>query len=532
MARQLAALPKKQFEMYRSKKLLSTDHSFLSPGSSQVIKDRLNSDIINKSFMSNVEKDLIILQDHVDNLGSLELASSASDAKPKEENKKKRVRSKKRKSTNSTTSDREKPNMDSISDSTGKKGDNFVKDGKRHQVTSVIDKTGRKGSIDGKESHNVFGSGDTPIDVNTDSNFGDEFSVRETCGSSSSNDSGVVTPKELFFGDEAKEVDSGLGSHSSPVFARGPPFGFPPSSQSLLESALVLLPSVGIEKDKTSQPFENSKNISKKSRVSGGNQRHNEDSKSLAKRKGSLGSPRGVEDYRSSDFSDMKENCKDCTCIEGESVDGDISSSSAIEDDKGWQSQTRSHRRKKKEYVARFNRERNNSGQFKFQREVFDKQQSDNQSRKNFNQRRSFDGNKNQVFNTPGKGFKDTEIKMNNITAGATKVNEHYKENNNQTGNTLNSSKQAVVPEDSKKGSSVQRVMSYRDALLKGKPKEPTESSDSGVEVLSVSSFDVRSSKDSFNKQQCVDYLRNAWKKVLSDARKGLVIYLNVDSVD
>lgn len=262
-----------------------------------------------------------------------------------------------------------------------------------------------------------------------------------------------------------------IGSHSSPVFARGPPFGFPPSSQSLLESALVLLPSVGIEKDKTSQSFENSKNISKKSRVSGGNQRHNENSKSLAKRKGSFGSPRGVEDYRSSEFSDMKENCKDCTCIEGESVDGDISSSSAIEDDKGWQSQTRSHRRKKKEYVARFNRERNNSGQFKFQREVFDKQQSDNQSRKNFNRRRSLDGNKNQVFNTPDKGFKDTEIKMNNIMADATKANEHYKENNNQTGNTLNSSKQAVVPEDSRKGSSVQRVMSYRDALLQGKPK-------------------------------------------------------------
>lgn len=257
-----------------------------------------------------------------------------------------------------------------------------------------------------------------------------------------------------------------IGSHSSPVFARGPPFGFLPSSQSLLESALVLLPSVGNEKEKTSQSFENSKNISKKSRVSGGNQRHNENSKSLAKRKGSLGSPRGFEDYRSSDFSDMKENC-----IEGESVDGDISSSSAIEDDKGWQSQTRSHRRKKKEYVARFNRERNNSGQSKFQREIFDKQQSGNQSRKNFNRRRSIDGNKNQVFNTPEKGFKDTEIKMNNVKAGATKVNEHYKENNNQIGNTLNSSKQGVVPEDSKMCSSVQRVMSYRDALLKGKPK-------------------------------------------------------------
>lgn len=161
--------------------------------------------------MSNVEKDLIILQDHVDNLGSLEQASSASDAKPKEENKKKRIRSKKRKSMNSATSDQEKPNMDSVSDSIGKKSDNFVKGGKEHPVTSVIDKTGSKGSIDEEESHNVFGSGDISVDVNTDSNFGDDFSARETCGSSSSNDSGVVTPKELFFGDEAKEVDSGLG---------------------------------------------------------------------------------------------------------------------------------------------------------------------------------------------------------------------------------------------------------------------------------------------------------------------------------
>ena len=219
-----------------------------------------------------------------------------------------------------------------------------------------------------------------------------------------------------------------------------------------------------------SQSFENSKNISKKSRVSGGNQRHAENNKSLAKRKGSLGSPRGFEDYPSSEFSDMKENCKDNVTIEGESVDGDISSSSAIEDDKGWQSQTRSHRRKKKEHVARFNRERN-TNYSKFQRELFDKQQSDNQSRKNCNRRRSSDSSKNQVFNMPEKVFKDTEIKMSNVMADATKVDEHYKENNNQIGNMLNSSKQVVVPENSKTGSSVQRVMSYRDVLLKGKPK-------------------------------------------------------------
>lgn len=72
MARQLAALPKKQFELYRSKKILSGDHSFLCHGSSQVFKDKLGTDFISdsaflemsseyakkgKSLKSPVEKD-------------------------------------------------------------------------------------------------------------------------------------------------------------------------------------------------------------------------------------------------------------------------------------------------------------------------------------------------------------------------------------------------------------------------------------------------------------------------------------------
>lgn len=49
---------------------------------------------------------------------------------------------------------------------------------------------------------------------------------------------------------------------------------------------------------------------------------------------------------------------------------------------------------------------------------------------------------------------------------------------------------------------------------------EPAESSDSGVDANSVSSCELSSSRlemqsDSFNKQQCVDYLRNGeWESL------------------
>ena len=49
---------------------------------------------------------------------------------------------------------------------------------------------------------------------------------------------------------------------------------------------------------------------------------------------------------------------------------------------------------------------------------------------------------------------------------------------------------------------------------------EPAESSDSGVDANSVSSCELSSlqsetQKDSFNKLQCVDYLRNGKEKFL-----------------
>lgn len=542
MARQLAALPKKQFEMYRSKKILSTEHSVLSPGSNKVIKDRLSCDFIDKSFISNVEKDLIILQDQVEVLDSLRQASC--DAKPKAENKKKRVKSKKRKSTDSAIDD--PALLDSASNAGQETGINFVKDGKGlHFNAEIIRNKGIQENHEENINHNKFDSEEcSPVCVSMDSNLVADISItrgldaRETCGSSSSNDSGIVTPKELFFSDDSKEVDWELGSYTSPAFAKEPPFGFPPSSQRLLESALDLLPSA-IANDKKPQTSKNFKKFSKKSGCFGGSQRlqDSERGKTAPKRKGSSSSSGIVQDDPISDFVDTKENCKDCVVVEGDSIDGDISSSSAIEDNGGWQSQTRSHRRKKKEHVARFNRERNNTDHNKFQRKDFDKPQSQNQFRKSNNYRRQSENKKNQI-KPPEKVSENTDNKINNVniesSVVSTNMEEHFKDSNKKD-NSLNYPRELNVLTNDKLGSfkkvaPTPKKMSYRDALLKTKAKEPAESSDGGVHASNKGCFCLSNSQDSFNNQQCVEYLRNAWQQVMLDAKKGLVTYLNVDS--
>ena len=61
MARQLAALPKKQFELYRSKKILSSDHGFIQSNGNQVLKDKLGTNYITGTAyyeMNTVEKGL------------------------------------------------------------------------------------------------------------------------------------------------------------------------------------------------------------------------------------------------------------------------------------------------------------------------------------------------------------------------------------------------------------------------------------------------------------------------------------------
>ena len=215
MARQLAALPKKQFEMYRTKKILSSDHSFLRPGSNQVVKDKLSTSFVSKTFISNVEKDLNVIPNIVDTpiSGSDKVDNNE---KPKTNNKKKR-KSKKGKAASSVVNGEEPLAANSDANSTGKP-----------LTSAVTSETGKPGSSDVDMKFKVSSSrncGPLCISMNTnlvaDISTGQEFESGQhfssnrtdvaSCGSCSSNDSGIVTPKELFVSDDGKEVDSGLG---------------------------------------------------------------------------------------------------------------------------------------------------------------------------------------------------------------------------------------------------------------------------------------------------------------------------------
>ena len=187
-----------------------------------------------------------------------------------------------------------------------------------------------------------------------------------------------------------------------------------------------------------------------------------------------------IEEDPISDVSDTKEVSKDFVVIEGDSVDGDVSSSSAVEDEGGWQSQTKkSHRRKKKEFVARANREKNNTD--RFQRKDFHKQQSDNQFRKNHHCRKSVDDKKNHS-KASEKVLQNKDNKNSNAVVDSTAVNSTLggqAEAKNKTESGLKAGKGLGLPSHNKNRSQKEmlptpKVLSYRDALLKARSKGET----------------------------------------------------------
>ena len=187
MARQVAALPKKTFELYRSKKILSSgDHSFFAPVSNQVLANKLNTNSINRTAtISSVQKDLSFNpQTQVDVLGLVEEIDS--ETKPKTSNKKKK-KSKKGKSANAsqehsvvngTTEEQDVKNIDL-----------------KHKVLALENCTPLLVSMNTNLVADISTERELEIVQNSKSNGMDSVS----CGSSSSNDSGIVTP------------DSGLG---------------------------------------------------------------------------------------------------------------------------------------------------------------------------------------------------------------------------------------------------------------------------------------------------------------------------------
>lgn len=513
MARQVAALPKKTFELYRSKKILSSsDHAFFPPSSNQILKDKLapNSFTITTP-VDNLPKELSAVQNKEDVIWSADNPVDLVDTEVKQKSKNKKKRKSKK----------------------GKVPISLQESSVANSISSAEEP--RAGNLEMK--HKVLGLENcAPLHVTMNTNLvadisnGRDLETTQSsktiemdltsCGSSSSNDSGIVTP------------DSGLGSHTSPVFAKEPPFGFPPSSEKLLESALELLPNVKLGSANSSSKTDTTKYIKNSSPDCGSNQKEAEqevkncqatatDTRDLLQKdnvKEDINSY-DIEDDPVSDISDVKEVCKDFVVLEGDSVDGDVSSSSAVEEEGGWQSQTkRSHRKKKKDLAVRTNREKNHME--RFQRRDFPKQQSDSQFRKNHHHRKCVDDKKSHFKSSENRNstfYVEPSI-MNSIVNGQLQVK------------TAKDNEAKFNKGPDNKG------FSYRDALIKARGKgEPNESSDSGVDANSVSSCEmssrqVETPRDTFNKQQCVDYLRNAWKKVMLEAKEGLVIRFSVDS--
>lgn len=169
-----------------------------------------------------------------------------------------------------------------------------------------------------------------------------------------------------------------------------------------------------------------------------------------------------IEDDPVSDISDAKEVCKDFVVLEGDSVDGDVSSSSAVEEEGGWQSQTRrSQRKKKKDLAVRTSREKSHMD--RFQRRDFHKQQSDNQFRKNHHHRKSVDDKKNH--------FKSSDSRHSTVYMEPSVMNSIVHGQLQAKTDRDNKVKFNTRPDDKKEVLETPKGFSYRDALIKARGK-------------------------------------------------------------
>ena len=255
-----------------------------------------------------------------------------------------------------------------------------------------------------------------------------------------------------------------------------------------MESALGLLPNVALEKDTSSSFSGTSENVkdafqlsedSSSKQTEGEQNSHNlqvsNSDKTDVPKQEIVPKNSDIEDDPISDISDTKEICKDFVVIEGDSVDGDVSSSSAVEEEGGWQSQTRrSHRKKKKELAARASRERNHMD--RFQRKDFHKQQSDNQFRKSHYRRRSVDDKKTVVKTE--KKFQNNENKRSTVLVESSAMNSNRdgqiqaktdKDDGSKVGKGPLTSDNKLISQ--KEVSPTPKVLSYRDVLLKTRGK-------------------------------------------------------------
>lgn len=221
-----------------------------------------------------------------------------------------------------------------------------------------------------------------------------------------------------------------------------PPFGFPLSASKLIQSAVGLLDSsteltTSISDKHTESQWSNDNEFYPQQK----NDIIDDDARQSTSVE--IHSCIQTNDSNSKTASDQMTNKESETLAEAELVDGDISNLSVLEDEGGWQSQSRrSYRKKKKEIAGGNPRERI--------------QPHKKENRTSNSKKQSF--KKNTINRNQSGTFK--EIHKTYTPNNATKDNGH--------GNGLSLKNNEGKD---KKQEEVKEAFSYRDALLKSKPK-------------------------------------------------------------
>ena len=287
------------------------------------------------------------------------------------------------------------------------------------------------------------------------------------------------------------------GTCTSIPLGKDPPFGFPPSAEKIFMSALGLLPTTSLNPaefttmesvppKKTLQHLEASdQKANRKVERACHNEESSTDPVNECANKVMLEKPclmdkpqkvevESLERKPEKELNDSPMSPPGEFMTEADSIDGDVSSSSAKEDE-GWQSQTkRSYRKKKRELAARAGRERNQMERSlkKWERS----QHSENFKKNNYHKKTAEDK----------KHFAQKGVEKNKAQNPGNKMNGSMPVKHSSSSNCvdLKNNNKASVPskksgDDSSCSSNMaaeakptaSKTFSYRDALLRSKPK-------------------------------------------------------------
>ncbi|XP_031571597.1 uncharacterized protein LOC116305751 isoform X2 [Actinia tenebrosa] len=496
MARQLAALPKIQFDMYRTKsRVLGSGDHFESPlTSSKNTKRKMTFDSAGNHITMNISNNGGCKNEEKINVNNVleteeNKVTSAKSAK-------KKLKKKKKSKAVFLEENPESSNVDISSKN--------AKDSSQNPKILMTNKL-----IDPDQSSSRIATMNRTLvaDICAVSCFNSQgMNSNETSNKickkkdGDSNNPNICPKQES----KPKTTDENYSHdiNDSDNHQSAPPFGFPLSASRLIESAVDLLDSCS---GATTSSYEHTGMQNKDNEIYV--QQKNDTIGDVRQSTVEINGCVQINCNESNSKIDQITSKKCEPHGETDSVDGDISNLSALEDEGGWQSQVRrSNRKKKKELAARNPRERS---------------QSDHKSKKNFQ--------KDYKTNSVKKQNSKNNTSNRNQSGKCKEILETYTPNNatKDNGNGLYSKRNE---EKDRKQEDAKETFSYRDALLKSKPKSSEElqyNSDSGVDVNSVGSCDsaIHSSKTfcEFDLKEAVNFLNKGCNEVRVRHKQGRV---------